>query len=115
MTPRSRLRQVPLEDVKIPRKRRPIRDIADLAASIEEVGLLNPITLTSKMRLIAGLHRLEACRAGHLFRRLLTSAIAAWSAADPVLDHVRHLREAAFAHGDRAGGAVLPVVKTSQS
>ncbi len=31
-------------------------------ASIDEVGLLNPITVTSDMRLVAGLHRLKACQ-----------------------------------------------------
>lgn len=58
----ARFRRVPISDIKIPRKRRPLRPVSDLAASIDEIGLLNPITVTTKMRLVAGLHRLEACR-----------------------------------------------------
>ena len=37
-------------------------DISPLAASIHEIGLLNPITVTAENVLIAGLHRLEACK-----------------------------------------------------
>jgi len=37
-------------------------DVAALAASIREVGLLHPITVTPERRLLAGLHRLAACR-----------------------------------------------------
>lgn len=58
----SQLRGIAIDRIRIPKNRRPIRDIADLAASIDEIGLLNPITVTTKMRLVAGLHRLEACR-----------------------------------------------------
>lgn len=36
--------------------------VRQLAASIAEIGLLNPITIAPSGRLIAGLHRLEACR-----------------------------------------------------
>ena len=36
--------------------------IAQLAESIEQVGLLNPITVTDWGVLVAGLHRLEACK-----------------------------------------------------
>jgi DNA modification methylase len=43
--------------------RRPLRDITDLANSIAEVGLLQPIVVTPDRKLVAGLHRLEACRA----------------------------------------------------
>lgn len=53
---------VPISSIRVPRARRPLQDLADLAASIDEIGLLNPITVTTEMRLVAGLHRLEACR-----------------------------------------------------
>src|SRR5690606_24548282 len=36
--------------------------VTELADSIREIGLLNPITVTPDNVLIAGLHRLEACR-----------------------------------------------------
>ena len=38
------------------------KDIKELALSISEIGLLNPITLTGDYILIAGLHRLEAVK-----------------------------------------------------
>jgi len=38
------------------------KDIEELAFSIEEIGMLNPITLTEDHTLIAGLHRLEAVK-----------------------------------------------------
>ena len=36
--------------------------VRELADSVREVGLLNPITVTPDNHLIAGAHRLEACR-----------------------------------------------------
>ena len=42
--------------------RRALGDISALSDSIREVGLINPITVTGDYRLIAGYHRLEACR-----------------------------------------------------
>lgn len=56
---------VPLDEITIPSRRRGQRPVDQLAASISEIGLLNPITVTGEggsYRLIAGLHRLEACR-----------------------------------------------------
>lgn len=38
------------------------KDVEELAASIMEIGMLNPITLTEDHTLIAGLHRLEAVK-----------------------------------------------------
>lgn len=58
----ARLTRIPITKIKIPKDRRALKSIHDLAASINEIGLLNPITITTKMRLVAGLHRLEACR-----------------------------------------------------
>jgi N6-adenosine-specific RNA methylase IME4 len=45
-----------------PRHRKDMGDIATLAASIEDVGLLHPIVVTPDNKLIAGERRLEACR-----------------------------------------------------
>lgn len=42
--------------------RRALRDVRQLAESVREIGLLNPITVTPDRRLVAGYHRLEACR-----------------------------------------------------
>lgn len=46
----------------VDRHRRDLGDVESLAASIREVGLLNPITVTAEGRLIAGQRRMEACR-----------------------------------------------------
>jgi N6-adenosine-specific RNA methylase IME4 len=54
--------KVKISDVMVPEGRRALRNVAALAESIQEVGLLNPITVTTDYRLIAGYHRLEACR-----------------------------------------------------
>src|SRR5687768_2268259 len=54
------VRMVRVADVKVPPGRRPTRKAKDLAESIETLGLLNPITVTEDLRLIAGGNRLEA-------------------------------------------------------
>ena len=38
------------------------KDIENLAKSISQVGLLNPVTITADYTLIAGKHRLEAAK-----------------------------------------------------
>ena len=45
-----------------PRTRRDMGDIAALAASIGDLGLLNPITVDEDGRLLAGARRLAACK-----------------------------------------------------
>jgi len=44
------------------RHRRDMGDIAGLAASISDIGLLNPITVDESGRLLAGARRLAACK-----------------------------------------------------
>ncbi len=52
-----------IDDVTVgARVRRDLGDVAGLAASIAEVGLLHPIVVTPDKRLIAGERRIEACR-----------------------------------------------------
>lgn len=55
---------VPISEIKVPTGRREVKaeDVADLADSIKQVGLLNPITITPDHTLIAGNHRLEAAK-----------------------------------------------------
>lgn len=55
---------VPINEIKINSGRRSARPdgIKDLAKSISEIGLLNPITITADHTLIAGRHRLEAAK-----------------------------------------------------
>lgn len=56
--------KVKISDIKVNPGRRGVleNDIEELAFSISEIGLLNPITLTGDYTLIAGLHRLEAVK-----------------------------------------------------
>ena len=44
------------------RHRRDLGDIDGLAASIADIGLLNPITVDENGRLLAGARRLAACK-----------------------------------------------------
>ncbi len=54
--------KVKIDRIVIHEKRRRPKDLGELINSISELGLLNPITLTEDYRLVAGLHRLEACK-----------------------------------------------------
>jgi ParB-like chromosome segregation protein Spo0J len=53
---------IPIDAIVVGERRRPLGDVSALARSINEVGLLHPIVVTPDRRLIAGWHRLEACR-----------------------------------------------------
>jgi N6-adenosine-specific RNA methylase IME4 len=55
---------VPIASIERGRRhRRDLGDIASLAASIRELGLLHPVVITRRRELVAGERRLEACRA----------------------------------------------------
>ena len=55
--------QVPIESIQVVgRYRKDLGDLTSLAKSIEEIGLINPITLTSDFRIVAGERRLRACQ-----------------------------------------------------
>ena len=54
--------RLPLGAVVVGDGRRPVRDVSSLMRSMEDIGLMNPITVREDRRLIAGLHRLEAAR-----------------------------------------------------
>ncbi|MGE5147438.1 MAG: ParB N-terminal domain-containing protein [Candidatus Eiseniibacteriota bacterium] len=55
--------QRPIGEITIgERHRGDLGDIAALAASIEDIGLLNPITVDESDRLLAGARRLAACK-----------------------------------------------------
>lgn len=55
---------VPISEIKVNPGRREVgtKNIEDLAKSISEIGLLNPITISADHTLIAGLHRLDAVK-----------------------------------------------------
>ncbi|HYD00958.1 MAG TPA: MT-A70 family methyltransferase [Phycisphaerales bacterium] len=58
------LRNVAVASVEVAERRRQLDfgKVQELAKSIREVGVLTPITITPTNRLVAGNHRLEACR-----------------------------------------------------
>ncbi|MEO1375613.1 MAG: ParB N-terminal domain-containing protein [Cyanobacteria bacterium J06635_10] len=60
----SGISQVSIDKIKYGNNRRPINDkkVEQLQKSIQLNGLLNPITVDENFNLIAGLHRLTACK-----------------------------------------------------
>lgn len=57
------LANAPIKTITVPDNRlRELRDYSGLAASMEEIGLLQPITVTESGVLVSGRHRLEAAR-----------------------------------------------------
>ena len=52
---------IKLCDVVIGLRKRALTDVEELAESIADVGLMNPITVREDRTLIAGLHRIKAC------------------------------------------------------
>lgn len=53
---------ISIDQIVVKERKRSLRDITQLAESIKELGLLNPITLTKDNVLISGHHRLESCK-----------------------------------------------------
>ncbi len=53
---------VNINEIIVKNRKRCLQDISELKESIQELGLLNPITINSDMTLIAGHHRLQACK-----------------------------------------------------
>lgn len=56
--------KIKISDININPERRDAseKDVEELAFSISEIGLLNPVTLSEDYTLIAGLHRIEAAK-----------------------------------------------------
>lgn len=56
--------KVLIDDILITKNRRKVNQdkVKELAESIKEIGLLNPIILSKDYILFAGAHRLEACK-----------------------------------------------------
>jgi ParB-like chromosome segregation protein Spo0J len=50
-----------ISDIIVGNRKRELGDISQLAQSIQELGLINPITILPDGTLVAGLHRLAAC------------------------------------------------------
>jgi len=47
-------------NIKVPKGQRILRNIENIAESIHEIGIINPITVDKDKTLINGYHRLEA-------------------------------------------------------
>ncbi len=56
------MNKIKIEQITIGSSRRKLADISELAASIKELGLINAVQVNEEFSLIAGLHRVEACR-----------------------------------------------------
>ncbi len=75
-----------LRKVVVPTGRRQLQGVPELAASITTVGLLNPITVTKGLRLVAGYHRLQACRS--LGWKVIPAVVLAGNDLDAALAEV---------------------------
>jgi ParB family transcriptional regulator, chromosome partitioning protein len=58
------IEKIGIDKIKVGPNRRPVKEhkVSELMESIKASGLLNPITLDQDLNLIAGLHRLTACK-----------------------------------------------------
>ncbi|MDD3012369.1 MAG: ParB N-terminal domain-containing protein [Candidatus Gastranaerophilales bacterium] len=56
------MQNIEIDKITINKRKRSSKDIKELAESIKKIGLLNPITLNKDLVLIAGFHRLQACK-----------------------------------------------------
>ena len=56
--------KIPIDEIKVRPGRREVKPeaVEELAKSMVDVGLVNPITVDVDHRLVAGLHRLEAAK-----------------------------------------------------
>lgn len=84
--PASDFASVDLSAVIVGDDRRTVRDVTGLVASIEEVGLLQPIVVTDGLRLVAGRHRLEAYR--KLGRSVIPARVVTLSEIDAQLAEI---------------------------
>lgn len=56
------MQNIAIDKIIIKKRKRAGGDVEHLAESIKKIGLLNPITLNNDLVLIAGFHRLQACK-----------------------------------------------------
>ncbi len=56
------IKNVEIAKITVSEGRRQLRSIDQLAQSISDIGLLNPVVITADFKLVAGYHRLEACK-----------------------------------------------------
>ena len=56
----TNIQEINISDIKVNDRKRAVSDVKELIESINNAGLINPITVNKDMTLISGLHRLEA-------------------------------------------------------
>ncbi|MCP4677614.1 MAG: DNA modification methylase [Deltaproteobacteria bacterium] len=61
-TPKNNIEEVDIERIIVLDDRRELRNVEKLAESIDKIGLISPIAIEEDGTLIAGYHRLEACK-----------------------------------------------------
>jgi ParB family chromosome partitioning protein len=61
-TRNAAIQNVPISEIVVGQRKRHLGDVSELAKSIAEIGLLNPITITPDKRLVDGYHPLLACK-----------------------------------------------------
>jgi ParB-like chromosome segregation protein Spo0J len=76
----------PVERVIVGKRLRPVRDVTDLAESMDQIGLLNRITLLPDGTLVAGAHRLAAAK--HLGWATIPARIAELNEIDSELAEI---------------------------
>jgi hypothetical protein len=128
---------MPIADIRLgSRHRRAMGDIASLAASIADVGLLHPVVVRADATLVAGARRLRACQslgwqsipvriidldkivrgefAENAYRKafLPTEMYAIWKALEPIERAAAKKRQAATRFG---GGGKLPPPDTGKT
>ncbi|WP_437723521.1 ParB N-terminal domain-containing protein [Sorangium sp. So ce861] len=87
LQPLISVREVAIADIVIPPERKPDPDIVrQLAASIDNLGLLNPILLTPNLELVAGRNRIAACVA--LGYTHIEARIETWGSIDRQLAEI---------------------------
>jgi N6-adenosine-specific RNA methylase IME4 len=80
--------ELPIAEIVVPEGRRVVSEekVVELAESIGDIGLLNPITVTTAKRLIAGAHRLSAMK--RLGRETIEAVVRELSELDAELAEI---------------------------
>jgi 16S rRNA G966 N2-methylase RsmD len=81
-----RVQNIRIESIRVGKRMRPLGDIDALVASIRELGLLTPITVTRDRRLVSGFHRLAAFKT--LGRHMIPAVVFALSREEAKLSEI---------------------------
>jgi ParB family transcriptional regulator, chromosome partitioning protein len=56
------MQKMEIDKIIVKKRKRAVGDVDQLVESIKDTGLINPVTVDKACILIAGYHRLEACK-----------------------------------------------------